>query len=52
MACIVIGLGMTIIVRLLLVGCGLHSHLRPKALVYPCMVVLFTLAVWLVYFKN
>jgi hypothetical protein len=52
MVCSVIGLVITIIVRLLLVGLGLNAHLRPKALVYPCFAIFFTLAVWLVFFKN
>jgi hypothetical protein len=52
MPCIVSGLVLTIIVRLLLMGFGVSAYLRPKALVYPCMVILFTLAVWLVFFKN
>jgi len=52
MLCIVSGLVLTIIVRLLLIGFGVSAYLRPKALVYPCMVILFTLAVWLVFFKN
>ncbi|HUD48802.1 MAG TPA: YtcA family lipoprotein [Candidatus Baltobacteraceae bacterium] len=52
MPCIVSGLVLTIIVRLLLIGFGISAYLRPKALVYPCMMILFTLAVWLVFFKN
>jgi len=52
MPCIVSGLVLTIMVRLLLIGFGVGAYLRPKALVYPCMVILFTLAVWLVFFKN
>jgi len=52
MPCIVSGLVLTIIVRLLLIGFGISAYLRPKALVYPCMMIFFTLAVWLVFFKN
>ena len=50
--CIVVGLALTLITRQLLVGFKLNGHLRPAALVYPCMILLFTLAVWLVFFKN
>ena len=47
-----IGLVITVIVRLLLVGLGIHPHLRPKALVYVCFAILFTMGVWLVFFKK
>jgi len=52
MLCIVVGLVSTLIVRLLLIGFGIYSHLRLKPLVFSCMTILFTLAVWLVVFKN
>ncbi|MDB6023375.1 MAG: hypothetical protein JWQ04_3232 [Pedosphaera sp.] len=50
--CIVVGLALTLITRQLLVGFNLKVHLHPAALVYPCMLLLFTLAVWLAFFKN
>ncbi len=52
MVCIVIGLALTLIARQLLVGLKLNGFLHPAALVYPCMTILFTLAVWLAFFKN
>jgi hypothetical protein len=48
--CIVVGLVLTLITRQLLAG--LNIPLRPAALVYPCMMLLFTLAVWLAFFRN
>lgn len=50
--CIVIGLALTLITRQLLVGLKLNAHVRPAAVVYPCMIILYTLAVWLVIYKN
>jgi hypothetical protein len=50
--CIVLGLALTLVSRQLLVGFKLNVHLLPAALVYPCMIILFTLAVWLAFFKN
>ena len=50
--CMIIGLVITLVVRLLMIGWGLHAHLRPKALVYPCLAIFFTLVVWLIYFQN
>ena len=52
MACIVLGLVLTLIARQVLIGLKLNVHLRLAGLVYFCMTVLWTLAVWLVYFKN
>jgi hypothetical protein len=50
--CIVIGLALTLITRQLLVGLKLNAHVRPAAIVYPGMIILYTLAVWLVFYKN
>jgi hypothetical protein len=52
MACIVLGLVLTLIARQVLIGLKLNVHLRLVGLVYFCMTVLWTLAVWLVFFKN
>jgi hypothetical protein len=52
MICIVIGLTLTVITRQLLVGFKLDAHLRWPALVYPCLMISFTLAVWLLFFQN
>ena len=52
MACIIIGLVITLVVRLLLIGLGVYSYLRPKSLVLPCMLIFFTLLTWLAFFKN
>lgn len=50
--CIVFGLALTLITRQLLVGFNLNMHLHPAAVVYPCMILAFTLAVWLAFFRN
>jgi hypothetical protein len=52
MLCIVIGLALTFIGRLLLVAIKLDAHVRPAAIVYPCLMTFFTLAVWLLFFQN
>lgn len=51
MVCILLGLAATIIVRQILVGLRLDAHLRPAALVYVCMMVLWTMTAWLVFFN-
>jgi hypothetical protein len=52
MLCIIVGLVSTLIVRLLLIGFGIYAHLRLKAVLFSCTAIFFTLAVWLVFFKN
>ena len=52
MVCIVLGLVLTVIARQLLIGLKLNAHLRLAGLVYVCLTVLWTLVVWLVWFKN
>ena len=52
MECIVLGIIITLIVRQLFVGLKLDEHLRPAPLIYLCLTILFTLAVWLAFFKN
>jgi hypothetical protein len=50
--CIVAGLTLAIITRLILVGFKLNAYLRPAPLIYLCLTVCFTLAAWLIFFKN
>jgi hypothetical protein len=50
--CIILGLVLTFISRQLLIGLKLNVHLRPAGLVYVCMMILWTMAVWLACFKT
>jgi hypothetical protein len=50
--CIVVGVALTLITRQLLIGLKLNVHLYPAAFVYLCMIILFTLGVWLALFQN
>ena len=52
MVCIIIGLMITLILRQVFIGLKLDSYLRPAALIYPSLAIFFTLAVWLMFFKN
>ena len=51
-ACIILGLILTIVARQILIGLKLNAHLRPAPVVYLCMAVFWTLAVWLICYKN
>jgi hypothetical protein len=52
MVCILLGLAITVIVHQLLVGFKLAPYVRPAPLVYLSMAVLWSMVVWLVFFKN
>jgi hypothetical protein len=50
--CIVLGLALTLITRQILIGFRVNTHLRPAPLVYICVLVFFTLVLWLTFFQN
>lgn len=52
MACIVLGLTLTLITRQVLIGFKINAHLRVAPLVYVCLIISWTLVVWLICFKN
>lgn len=50
--CIVAGVVLTIVARLLFMAWKLDPHLRPKPIVYPCLTAVFAMTVWLIFFQN
>lgn len=50
--CIVLGLILTIVARQIFIGLKLARHVWPAPLVYISLLVAFTLALWLIFFKN
>jgi hypothetical protein len=52
MICIIIGLVLTLVTRLVLIGLKIDAYLRPILLVYLCMLIGYTLVTWLVFFQN
>ncbi|HUE36584.1 MAG TPA: YtcA family lipoprotein [Candidatus Acidoferrum sp.] len=50
--CIVLGLALTLITRQVLIGFKVNTHLYPAFLVYLCMLVFFTMVLWLAFFQN
>jgi hypothetical protein len=52
LVCIFAGLAMTLIARQFLIALELGAHVRPAPLVYPSLLIVFTLAVWLAFYKN
>lgn len=52
MVCILSGLVLTLVVRQMLITLKLDVHVRPLAVVYVCLMIIFTLATWLLFFQN
>jgi len=52
MLCALIGIVATVLVRLGLVRAGIDPHVAPKALVYPSLALLVTLALWVTFFRG
>jgi hypothetical protein len=50
--CIVVGVVLTIVARLLFIAWKLDPHMRPKPIVYPCLTAVFAMTVWLLFFRN
>jgi len=50
--CIVVGVTLTIVARLLFIAWKLDAHLLPAPIVYPCLVAVFAMTVWLIFFRN
>jgi len=50
--CIVVGVVLTIVARLLFIAWKLDTDLRPKPIVYPCLMAVFAMTVWLIFFRN
>jgi hypothetical protein len=50
--CIFLGLVATLVTRQLLLGLKLAEHLRPAPLVYLCLTIVYTFAIWLIFFED
>jgi hypothetical protein len=50
--CIVVGVVLTIIARLLFIAWKLDAHLLPAPIVYPCLAAVFAMTVWLIFFRS
>jgi hypothetical protein len=50
--CIVAGVTLTIVARLLFVAWKIDKHLFPALIIYPCLTAVFAMTVWLIFFRN
>jgi hypothetical protein len=49
--CGVVGILLTVVVRILFVRADFEKELSPLILVYPCLAAFFTFLIWLVFFS-
>jgi len=52
MACILIGIALTLVARRALAANGAETSLGPRVLIYPALLLGFTLAVWVTFFRG
>jgi hypothetical protein len=46
----IVGIALTVVVRILFVRANFEKELSPLVLVYPCLAALFTFSIWLLLF--
>ena len=51
MLCAAIGIGVAVVARWLFLRWGVEAYLGPRALVYPSLVILVTLVLWVTLFR-
>lgn len=49
--CGVLGILLTVVVRIFFVRAQFEQELSPLILVYPCLALFFTFSIWLVFFR-
>jgi hypothetical protein len=52
MACVLIGIALTLVSRRLLTAAAVEPWIGPKALVYPALALAFTLGTWVGFFRG
>ena len=52
MICIVSGLTLTLIAHWIVQMCHLKPYLGPAPLIYPCLMIIFTFATWILFYQN
>ena len=52
MICIVSGLTLTLVAHWIAQMCHLKPYLGPAPLVYSCLMIIFTFAIWILFYQN
>ena len=50
--CIILGVGLTVLLRFVFAALRLERNLGPLVLIYPCLALLLTCVAWLVLFQH
>jgi hypothetical protein len=52
MVCILSGLALTLIAHWIVQVRNLKAYLGPLPLIYPCLMIIFTFATWILFYQN
>ena len=52
MVCIVSGLALTVIAHWIVQSRNLKPYIGPAPLIYPCLMIIFTFATWILFYQN
>jgi hypothetical protein len=52
MICVLLGVALALIVRLIFTALGMNPYIRPAPLIYPMVIAIFSIALWLAFFRN
>ena len=52
MVCIVAGIVLTFVLRMVLVTAKVDEYIGPRGVIYPASAILFTLAIWVLFFRD
>lgn len=52
MVCIVSGLTLALIAHWIVQLCDLKPYIGPAPLIYPCLMIIFTFATWILFYQN
>ena len=52
MVCILSGLALTLIAHWIIQVRNLKSYIGPAALIYSCLMIIFTFATWILFYQN
>ena len=52
MVCIVSGLTLTLVAHWIVQICHLKPYLGPAPLIYSCLMIIFTFATWILFYRN
>jgi len=52
MVCIVSGLTLTLVAHWIVQMCHLKPYLGPAPLIYSCLMIIFTFATWILFYRN